>query len=74
VLMAAEHRRRGTVWERSGEHGHTEPFRRSQLYWMNVSVPRSMFRFRDQLGHASTGGCKPAECGQSFKRGQVLRK
>jgi hypothetical protein len=66
VLMVAEHRRRGTVWERSGEHGTVQALTALLDECFGSAINLATCRHGD--------GCKPAECGQSFKRGQVLRK
>jgi hypothetical protein len=63
VLMAAEHRRRGTVWERSEEQ---EPFRRSQLYWTNASVPPSTWPRVDTVMAGSPWNADRASKGVKF--------
>jgi hypothetical protein len=66
VLMAAEHRRRGMVWERSGEHGTVQAL---------TALLNECFGSAINLAtRRHGGGRKPAERGQSFKRRQVLRK
>jgi hypothetical protein len=64
--MAAEHRRRGMVWERSGEHGTVQAL---------TALLNECFGSAINLAtRRHGGGRKPAERGQSFKRRQVLRK
>jgi hypothetical protein len=66
VLMAAERRRRWTVWERSGEHGNVQALTTLLDECFGSAINLATRRHGD--------GWKPAEHGQSFKRGQVLRK
>jgi hypothetical protein len=64
--MAAEHRIRGMVWERSGEHGTVQAL---------TALLNECFGSAINLAtRRHGGGRKPAERGQSFKRRQVLRK
>jgi phosphoribosyl-AMP cyclohydrolase len=66
VLMAAEHRRRGAVWERGGEHGTVQTLTTLLDECFESAINLATRRHGD--------GWKPAERGQSFRRGQVLRK
>jgi hypothetical protein len=62
VLMAAEHRIRGMVWERSGEHGTVQAL---------TALLNECFGSAINLAtRRHGGGRKPAERGQSFKRRQ----